>query len=190
MTPDPFPLHFPPDQPRTSFRQRAQFKVSFAQARDDLFAELDKLGAVKVTLSTNVTLRRDGLPYSNQKEPSDPGVALYFDWNRRSYCLACDKWDLTKDNIRAIGLHIAALRGQERWGVGTIEQAFAGYQALPSSDKEWWEVLRVSKDATWEEIKVAYRQQATTHHPDKGGDRALWDRLEKAYQTASQEVKR
>ncbi|OYE02620.1 hypothetical protein [Nostoc sp. 'Peltigera membranacea cyanobiont' 232] len=57
-----------------------------------------------------------------------------------------------KDNLRAIGLHIAAMRGMERWGV---EQAFAGYQALPpqASERKWWEILGVHVRASDDEVK-------------------------------------
>jgi hypothetical protein len=160
--------------------------VSFAKARDDLLAELDKMRAVKIVISTNIPLRRDGLPYANQREPDDSGVAVYFDWKRRSYCFACDRWDRVKDNIRAIGLHLAALRGQERWGVGTIEQAFAGYAALPDADRPsaWWEVLGTPQTASWEAVRSAYREKVQVAHPDKGGDRAAWDKIQTAYEQA------
>jgi DnaJ domain len=189
--PEAYPLDFPPHQPRTKTCKRAQFQVSFAQARDELLSELDKMKAVKIVISTNIPLRRDGLPYANQREPEDPGVAVYFDWNHHSYCFACDKWDRVKDNIRAIGLHLAALRGQERWGVGTVEQAFAGYQALPDADRPrcWWDGLNISQDATWEEVKIAYRDQAKKYHPDVGGDRDSWDWIQAAYKQAEQEFR-
>lgn len=189
--PEAYPLEFPANQPRTQSPTRAVFQVNFAKARDDLLAELDKMRTVKVVISTNIPLRRDGLPYANQREPDDRGVAVYFDWQRRSYCFACDRWDRVKDNIRAIGLHLAALRGQERWGVGTIEQAFAGYAALPSADRprSWWEVLGIPQTASWEEAKSAYRAKAQVAHPDKGGDRATWDKIQAAYEQAETALK-
>ena len=33
-----------------------------------------------------------------------------------------------------------------------------------------YQTLDVPKDATEAEIKAAYRQKATEHHPDQGGD--------------------
>jgi len=50
------------------------------------------------------------------------------------------------DNIAAIAAHIEALRAQERYGVGTIEQAFAGYSAL--EHRTWQIVLRLDAGAS------------------------------------------
>lgn len=43
-------------------REAAKFEVSFAVARDDLMRELRLLGAKNVIISSNVPLRKDGLP--------------------------------------------------------------------------------------------------------------------------------
>lgn len=73
-----YPLTWPLAQPRTHRRRDADFKVDFGRARDDLLNALKLLGGVRVILSTNVPLRKDGLPNSNWREPEDPGVAVYF----------------------------------------------------------------------------------------------------------------
>lgn len=100
-----------------------------------------------------------------------------------------------KDNVRAIGKHIEALRGIERWGVSSVEEAFEPF-LLPTASPTyqsggqndtfsiWWTVLNVSPNATVEEIKQAYKKLSLTHHPDVGGDREKWERLSKAYQEA------
>ena len=62
--------------------------------------------------------------------PDDPGVAVYFQLHDKERVLACDKWDTVADNIAAIAAHIDGIRRQDRYGVGTIDQAFAGYSAL------------------------------------------------------------
>jgi hypothetical protein len=56
---------------------------------------------------------------------------VYFKLHGKDRVLACDKWDRVADNIAAIAAHIDAIRRQDRYGVGTIDQAFAGYSALP-----------------------------------------------------------
>jgi DnaJ-domain-containing protein 1 len=181
-----YPLHFPRTQPRTVVPQRSQFKLTLAESRDDLFNELRKLGARDIVLSSNVEVRRDGLPYANRPEPTDRGVAVYFSWRNIPYCLACDKWDKVKDNIRGIALHISALRGQERWGVGSVEQAFEGYKRLPpgQTQEDWWTVLEVKEWAGSFDIQSNYRRLAKVHHPDAGGDRTKFEQINRAYEQA------
>ena len=185
-----YPLTWATVYPRTPQHKRkeARFEVSFAVARDQLLLELELLDAFAVVISSNVQLKRDGLPYANFKEPDDPGVAIYFRIKKKNYVLCCDKWLKVKDNLRAIGLHIAAMRGMERWGVGSVEQAFMGYQALPpqASEKKWWDVLGVSPRASDEEIKEAYRKLARQHHPDSGGSSDQMAKINAAYQQAKQ----
>jgi curved DNA-binding protein len=48
-----------------------------------------------------------------------------------------------------------------------------------------YETLGVSKTATPDEIKKAYRKLASKHHPDKGGDTATFQKIEEAYRTLS-----
>lgn len=186
-----YPLHYPIGWSRTKFRQRSQFDPkgtrTFAQARDELLRQLKLLGATKIILSTNIPLRQDGLPYAKFRQPDDPGVAVYFHLNQKPRALACDAWDKVIDNIWAIAKDIDAQRGRLRWQVITVEQMFPVY-ALPDAErsKPWWEVLGVSQDAAWEEVKAAYRKLAKEFHPDIGGDRQRWDTVQQAYEQAEQ----
>jgi hypothetical protein len=179
-----YPLHWPTGWPRTKYRHRAQFgkmrreagrsydtkgALSVADARRRLSDELDRLGASYVTLSTNMELRLDGYPRSDRRDPDDPGAAIYFRLDGKDIALACDKWDRVADNINAIAKHIEAMRGMDRWGVGTAKQAFAGYEALPAP-KAWWEVLGLDgPNQTRSAIIIAYRTASNKAHPDKPG---------------------
>ncbi|MCC5640284.1 J domain-containing protein [Nostoc sp. CHAB 5844] len=81
------------------------------------------------------------------------------------------------------------MRGMERWGVGSVKQAFAGYQALPpSKEKKWWELLGVDVRASDDEVRKAYRELARQHHPDKanGGSTEKMAELNAAYSQAKQ----
>lgn len=50
--------------------------------------------------------------------------------------------------------------------------------------------LGVTKTATPDEIKRAYRKLASQHHPDKGGDTAQFQRVEEAYRVLSDPAQR
>lgn len=50
--------------------------------------------------------------------------------------------------------------------------------------------LGVAKTATPDEIKKAYRKLASQHHPDKGGDTAMFQKIEEAYRILSDPEKR
>jgi DnaJ-class molecular chaperone len=54
----------------------------------------------------------------------------------------------------------------------------------------YYEDLGVSKDATGDEIKKAYRKLASKHHPDKGGDAEKFKQIQTAYDVLSDETKR
>jgi len=54
----------------------------------------------------------------------------------------------------------------------------------------FYDVLGVGKNATPDEIKKAYRKQASQHHPDKGGDTATFQKIEEAYRILSDPQKR
>jgi hypothetical protein len=158
---------------------------SMDEAFQMLAGEMERMGTKKWLLSSNVPRRLDGQPYSNRGQHTDPGAAVYFDLKGRQVSLACDKWLRVEDNVWAIAKHIEALRGQERWGVGSIEQAFRGYTALPApgqtSGISWWTVLGVPINSAPDQVKEAYRILAKKHHPDRGGDAELFRRVNEAW---------
>jgi curved DNA-binding protein len=47
--------------------------------------------------------------------------------------------------------------------------------------KDYYEILGVPRDATAEQIRQAYRRLAMRHHPDRGGDDALFKEINQAY---------
>jgi len=53
-----------------------------------------------------------------------------------------------------------------------------------------YRTLGVSKNATPDDIKKAYRKLASQHHPDKGGDTATFQKIQGAYETLSDPAKR
>jgi curved DNA-binding protein CbpA len=49
---------------------------------------------------------------------------------------------------------------------------------------EWWEVLGVPAGASPSEIRAAFRNLASQHHPDKGGDPRRMAEINEAYAKA------
>jgi hypothetical protein len=201
MSEQSYPLHWPTGWPRTDSwkRKDSRFQRSYSQSATQaarwhsmaeatslLSAEMERLGARNAILSTNVELRVDGTPYSNRKTPDDVGAAVYFTLKGRRVALACDKWRRVECNVWALAKHIESLRGQERWGVGSVEQAFAGYTALPgaTAPRDWWVVLGVSSFAPISEIEAAFRTAAKRAHPDLGGSNDAMTAVNVAYDAA------
>lgn len=181
MTAERYPLYWPDGQPRTPghARRDSAFKCNFAKSRDDALRELRLLGARDVIVSTNVPLRLDGLPYASMAEPNDPGVAVYFERRLQSasvpFVIACDSYRKVRENLRAVGATVEALRSIQRHGATSmLEQAFKGFAALPPAGrvKPWWEVLGLTPNAQAGAIVNAHRDLAMIHHPDRGGDSA------------------
>lgn len=168
-------------------RRTVQRQATMSDATERLTAEVERLGGQHAILSTNVELKLNGTPYSNRSDPQDPGAAVYFTLQKRRVVLACDKWDRVADNIIAIAKHIEALRGQERWGVGSLEQAFRGYQALPApnAEKPWRQVL--TDCLTLAAAEAKYRERAHVCHPDRGGNPIQMAELNAAIRAARKE---
>ncbi len=56
--------------------------------------------------------------------------------------------------------------------------------------RDYYEILGVSKGASADEIKKAFRRSAIEHHPDKGGDEAKFKELNEAYEVLKDDKKR
>jgi len=190
-----FPLTWPERQRRTPRHQRrpSRFEVGLAASRDHLLAELGRLRARHVVISSNIAVRRDGLPYA-AREPEDSGVAVYFERQVRGtwlpFVIACDAFLKVKENLRAIGLTVESLRAIERHGASEmLEAAFTGFAALPppAPAGSWWVVLGLAEDASRETVRSAYRKLAFERHPDRGGDPDRWAELNDAIEIARKE---
>lgn len=56
--------------------------------------------------------------------------------------------------------------------------------------KDYYKILGISKTATAEDVKKAYRRLAHKYHPDKGGDASKFKEVTEAYQILSNKDKR
>lgn len=191
MTITASPLSWPTGWPRTPADQRITGRFSKRERRSSnswpsardltiheavarVQEELERMGMTRddVVISTNLRLRLDGLPRSDQREPVDPGVAVYWEAGSGTKVMAIDRYDRVTDNLAAVAATLDAMRAIERHGGAAIlDRAFTGFAALPApgAQREWWEVLGVSKNASHAEIIAAHKRLAMKHHPDRVG---------------------
>lgn len=174
----------------TDVQVKREQQVSIPTATARLEQQLERLGATQPVLSTNMPLRLDGRPRS-EKDPDDPGAAVYFRLHGKPLALACDRWNRLADNIAALAQHIDAIRRIDRYGVGTMDQAFAGYRSLPADTAaDWRAVFGFAKDSrpSVEQVDRAYKTAAKQRHPDVGGSEIEMAHLNRARDYALMEL--
>lgn len=186
-----FPLYWPDGWPRTDpySRKRAQFKDrSVHMSRQVLQDEVRRFGGKDLIISSNLELRLDGNPRSGQRQPTDVGVAVFFQRNEVDVALACDVYQTVEDNLWALCRTLDALRQIERDGSpALINRAFKGFAALPDPNaRKWWDVLGVKETASAQEIKGSYLDLVRRYHPDNKdtGDEALFRQVQEAFELA------
>ena len=195
-----YPLSWPVGWRRTQsqYRQRSNFSkarnaLSVAEGTKRVLDELRRFGVpdYKVILSTNIQVRLDGLPYSNQKEPQDPGVAVYWKRNGKDQVMATDTYDRVADNLAAIAASLEAIRPIERHGGSQImDRAFLGFTALPAPE-QWRDVLGFLEGQaapTLATVKDRWKMLAMKHHPDLGGNAEQMARINRAWSDAQREL--
>ena len=212
-----FPLSWPPGWRRTPSAQRKSAKfskriqrssgtgetahswsnkgeVTIAEGTKRVLEQLWALGVRdgEAIISTDLKVRLDGLPYSGQREPEHPGVAVY--WKRgketQHKVIAIDRYTRIADNLAAIAATLDAMRAIERHGGAVIlERAFSGFLQLPAPNT-WRAVFGYIDDATVsrERLKADYRELSMKRHPDRGGSDAAMAELNWAMQEAEKEL--
>lgn len=169
-------------------RKRSE-NLTVSQATTRVLQELQRMGIARddCVISTNLVLRLDGLPRSDQRRPADPGAAVYWQDAGARRVMAIDQYSTVEDNLAAIAATLDAMRAIERHGGAVIlERAFTGFTALPApaAGREWWEELGVPRSSTKDHIRAAFRALASLHHPDKGGELGRMAAINAAYQQA------
>ncbi len=208
MAIDAYPLTWPTGWKRTPAggRDRARFgkasraragggwdqsrRLTIAEAVMRVREQLDRMGIHEddLVISTNLQLRLDGFPRSNQSEPADPGVAVY--WTDRysrgnpPRCMAIDRYDRVADNLAAVAATLDAMRAIERHGGAVVlERAFSGFTALPAPVALSWRDVLDPADPVG-----SYRRLRSKAHPDRGGSDAEFARVEAAWAEYRKEV--
>ena len=168
--PSAYPLAWPAHKPRTPWNARA--KGGFSGTRGEIMGRLvrqvELLGGRWLIVSSNMELRADGKPHLGRAEPSDPGIAIYFEMGGKPYTMACDRFDVLSQNAAAIANHIDATRRIERYGVATAAESLQAFTALPAPKKPH-EVLGVVPNASRDDVQRAWRAKIAITHPDQTG---------------------
>jgi hypothetical protein len=186
----PLPAIWPSGERTKSWeRKRTPFKAGWTNTLGVLERELRHLGVgwddvVIIEAGYKPSdLRMDGLPRKDARL-DDPAVILSFQstWGPLRY--GCDTYGNHEANVRAIALALEALRAVDRYGVTKRGEQYAGWKALPASGQA--QSTREHEDfirrfsAPGQPIAQAYRTALKQLHPDVGGSREDFERLQRA----------
>lgn len=192
----------------TKNRKRGSFTQNYGSIMRALEKELEHLGAKSSVLLVDLReedIRIDGRPRANAK-PSHPGIILVVETrNRGTLRFPCDAYDDWTSNLRAISLHLDALRRIDRYGVSVSGEQYAGWKALPPANGDHrtkdqhahWLVnfLVKGSDAGAAEARAnllrdvmirndvaesALRDAERKSHPDKGGNASDFHQVQQA----------
>lgn len=185
-----YPLSWPQGFPRSKAREYGMFKTAFNKARDNVesslarFAKDSRKVVTNLIISSNVTI--------GGSQPSDPGVAVWFDWDGLQVCIPVDRYSSAAANLQAIHHIIEARRVELRHGtLALVRATFTGFTALPApKGKHWAEILKLNPGAIFnrDEIEAAYKREAKKAHPDAGGSADAMSQLNNARDTALKEI--
>jgi hypothetical protein len=199
--------------PETPVRRGAHvFKASWRDTLLLLGEEIEKIGGESpVVFQLDVTegdVRMDGMLRANAKV-GHPGVVISFtskygplryatDAYEQQYYGGMPSWQA---NIRAIALALQSLRAVDRYGVTKRGEQYVGWRAITSgaplfasadAAAEWMrgyaaELPSPPSAKRWNgSLGALYRAMARRMHPDSGGERADWDRLDEARRVLEQ----
>lgn len=171
--------------------------ITIAEATKRVLTELARMGIEPddIVISTNLTLRLDGLPRSGQPAPRDAGAAVYWQTQKgERRVMAIDQYYKVEENLAAIAATLDAMRAIERHGGAQIlDRAFTGFTSLPAPTvhRTWREVFGYTSTAlvTRDMLKATYRRRASECHPDReGGSDAAMSELNVAMAEAEREI--
>ncbi len=178
-----YPLSWPHMLPRTEVSRRvsSQFKTALEPALKNVTNSLRRFGeatgktVTSIVISTNYTL--------GDRNPKDPGVAVWFVWDGKERCIAVDRYPRLEHNLQAIH-HVLEARVTEarHGGLRIVQQTFTGFIALPAptdvNGRTPAQVLGLDgKSFSRDDVIAAHRELAKTAHPDKqeGSGQAMAD---------------
>lgn len=177
----------------TADRIRSPFSAPWADTLDKLDRELWHLGpasrnadAVLQIAMREQDFRLDGMPCANSA-PEHPGVILNVESTKGALSFPCDRFTRWQDNLRAIALGLEGLRRLDRYGITAGSQQYTGWRQLdsgpaPSSTADAEATLRLfgGRKADGETVRDVYRRAVKATHPDRGGRREDFERVQAA----------
>lgn len=195
-----------PVTPHAQRRPGYTFRAGYEDTLDLLFREIGQLDGTNVVIEVDIAerdIRVDGLPKARARWGSNPGVVVSFASRFGPLRYATDSFTDWQANLRAVALSLEALRKVDRYGVSKRGEQYTGWKAIEASRNghfatadaaaDWMRqyaalTLRLeladTQDANGRSAGWAglYRAMAKRMHPDQGGPRADWDRLDEARQ--------
>ena len=148
-------------------RSRWTFKASWGETLELLEYEIGRLDGRDVVIGAGFRLgdiRPDGMPRSDARAPSHPGIEISFDshFGRLTYSTdVCEYW---QHNVRAIALGLEALRAVDRHGISRRGQQYAGFAQLTAGGPD------PARGRQLVERSGSVKAALMAHHPDHGGD--------------------
>ncbi len=196
---DTWPTKATPSHHRRGSRH---FKASWTDTLDLLERELSHLAAKDIVIQIETDLsqiRNDGWPRSDAKVLG-PKVAIFFQSKFGMLTYRCDDCVLWIHNVRCIAMTLERLRMAEMYGVTKRGEQYQGFKALPAGAIPVGPIKLTAEEAaqvlnhfSFQRIDgvreilgdrafyaQAYRLAVKKLHPDCGGNRAEWDRLQEA----------
>lgn len=170
------------------------FRASWPDTEHLLMDEVDRLDGKNVVLELDVRekdIRLDGRLRADAR-PTSPGVRLAFESRVGALTYATDRYRSWLANARAIALGLQALRAVDRYGITQRGEQYTGFKALPSgtpmsageprmTESTAAELLRGYAEAG-ATLAKAYKAAVKATHPDLGGNREAFDRVQAAAQ--------
>lgn len=179
---------------------KRHFRADPTTTKNALLRLMRKLGA------ENVTLKQDLLGKSKAAEITFDrtfrgawdNARRAYDEETRRYHVLVETYEHPEDNLRALYLtleyqyKIIELYAPQQTSTQlkqSFDRVFGQFEELAPLDAtrllasggRWWEVLGTSDRPTRAELEHAYRALARLHHPDRGGNGAVMQRINTAY---------
>lgn len=179
--------------PGLSYTNKKSLSISDANKRVLKSLEAITGSSNDILVSSNIPVRKDGLPRSVYSKPDDPGVAVYWGVSTTDCkVMAVDRYDRVADNIAAIAATLDSMRTIERHGGAVIlERAFTGFAALPTPENaggwRWQDILQVGANYTLAECELNYKKLRSAAHRE--GNTELYMQLNRAIDQARNELK-